>query len=337
MNTLINKFRIFLFPLSFFYWAIINCRNLFYTIGFFVSKRLPVPTISVGNITVGGTGKTPTVIAITQILLEMDRYPCIVSRGYGRKSSGCITVSDGKSLLTSWEEVGDEPFMMAKRLPNVPVVVDERKYRGAQYAIDNFNVDIIILDDAFQHRSVERDLDIVLFNCGDPKEYYRMLPYGRLREPVRSVMRADLILWSRADKNSPPVTVKKAFRFQKEKQIMSGLKVQDNIDLNGLKVFAFCGIGDPDSFYNILEEKGAKILDLIIFPDHHAYSIEEINKLKTKAKSLKATCLVTTEKDWIKLSHWNEAIDFILPIPVNVQWLNNSEKVIFERLKELTV
>ena len=227
--------------------------------------------------------------------------------------------------------------MMAKRLPNVPVVVDEQKYRGAKYAIDNFNVDTIILDDAFQHRSVERDLDIVLFNCRDPKEYYRMLPYGRLREPIRSVMRADLIICSRADKNSPPVPLRKALRLQNQKQIMSGLKVQENIDLTGLKVFAFCGIGDPNSFYNIIEEKGAKILGQTIFPDHHTYSIEEIDKLKTKAKRLKANCLVTTEKDWIKLSHWKEARDFILPIPVNVQWLNNSEKVIYERLKGLTV
>ena len=337
MNTSINKFRIVLYPLSLFYWVVTICRNLFYSVGFFVSKRLPVPTISVGNITIGGTGKTPTVIAIAQILLKMDRHPGIISRGYGRMSSGCITVSDGQKLLTSWEQAGYEPFMIAKRLPNVPVVVDEEKYRGVKHAIDNFDVDTIILDDGFQHRSVERDLDIVLFNSGDPEEYYRMLPYGRLREPIRSVKRADLIIWSRADKNSPPVPIRRALRLNKDDQIMTGLKVHENIDLNGLKVFAFCGIGDPNSFYTTLEEQGAKILDQIIFPDHHAYTIEEIKKLKTRAKKLKANCLVTTEKDWIKLFRWEEVIDFILPITINVQWLKNSEKVIFERLKGLTI
>ncbi|MBF88553.1 MAG: tetraacyldisaccharide 4'-kinase [Candidatus Marinimicrobia bacterium] len=335
MHFLINKFRFIFLPFSFLYWGITISRNFFYSIGFFISKRLTVPTISVGNITIGGTGKTPIVIAIAQLLLKMDRHPGIISRGYGRRSTGCVPVSDGRRLLVPWEEAGDEPFMIAKKLPSVPVVVDEEKYRGANYAIEKFNVDIILLDDAFQHRSVERDLDIVLFNSCDPKEYYRMLPYGRLREPIRSVRRADFIIWSRADQKSPSNSIKKALDVTKYKQIKTGLKVESTTNLKGKKVFAFCGIGDPNSFYKILQEQGAKILELKIFPDHHNYSVGEINNLKMKAEQLKADYIVTSEKDWVKISHWKEDLNLITPIPIKLNWFNNSEQVIIERIKSL--
>lgn len=335
MLGLKDKFRFLLFPFSFFYWGITIWRNLFYSVGFFVSKRLPVSTISVGNITMGGTGKTPTVIALAEILLQMNQRPAIVSRGYGRSTTGCVTVSDGEKILVEWKKAGDEPFLIAKRLPNVPVIVDEEKYRGGMLAIEKFNVNAVIFDDAFQHRAVERDLDIILINSSEPAGHYRMIPYGRLREPTWSVMRADLIIWSRADSSVAPPSIVRKLTPHIRQSVMSGLKTQSTIELNGLKVVAFCGIGDPNSFLGVLEQKGVEVLGFQTFPDHHPYTGEEIKELKTEARRCKADALVTSEKDWVKLPTEAKNSAFIIPVPIEILWLKNGEAILTDVLKRL--
>ena len=138
-----------------------------------------------------------------------------------------------------WNEAGDEAFLMARQLPTVPVIVDEVRYRGAILAMEHFKCDVIILDDAFQHRAVERDLDIVLINSREPQENYKMMPYGRLREPVWSLKRADLVIWSRADQSRPAATVRKWVHQRSLKSLKSGLSMTGTECLKGVKVFFF--------------------------------------------------------------------------------------------------
>ena len=158
-----------LFPLALFYWGMIYWRNLFYRFGFFITRKLPVPVISVGNITAGGTGKTPMVLALAHKLQKEGYRPAILSRGYGRNTKGAQIVSDGKTNFKSWEAVGDEPALMAKNSEGIPILVDENRFRGGMLLFEKFKPDLILLDDGFQHRSLFRDLDIVLINGKDKK------------------------------------------------------------------------------------------------------------------------------------------------------------------------
>ena len=181
-----------LFPLALLYWGIIFWRNLFYNFNFFITHKIKSKVISVGNISLGGTGKTPVVIFLALLLSKTGRKVAILSRGYGRATKGLFLVSKGDGLiLCSWEDCGDEPYMMAQKLPNLPILVDENRYRGSLYLEKNFNPDIIIMDDGFQHRALHRDLDIVLVNGGDNINNHRLLPYGillsliHISEPTR--------------------------------------------------------------------------------------------------------------------------------------------------------
>ncbi|MBT7514428.1 MAG: tetraacyldisaccharide 4'-kinase, partial [Candidatus Marinimicrobia bacterium] len=178
-----------LFPLAMFYWGLVYWRSLFYKYGFFVSRRLPCSVISIGNITVGGTGKTPTVIFLAEYLKGKGKRVAVLSRGYGRATKGTLMVSDGNGPNVSWEKSGDEPFLMAKKLNQIPVVVDEDRFRGGMFIMQKFNPDIILLDDAFQHRAIERDLDLILVNSGDKSFDHKLLPYGLLREPWMNINR----------------------------------------------------------------------------------------------------------------------------------------------------
>ena len=174
-----------LFPLAIIYRLIVFWRNVLYNYNFFISRKLPAKIISVGNITTGGTGKTPAVIFLTKHFLQKQQKVAILSRGYGRKTAGTQEVTNGKAIHGDWLNFGDEPCLMAKKLPGVPIVVDENRYRGGLYITEKFRPDIIILDDAFQHRALERDVDIVLVNGQDQKSTHKMFPYGLLREPIK--------------------------------------------------------------------------------------------------------------------------------------------------------
>lgn len=335
MLGLTDRFRHLLFPVALFYWGLTVWRNLFYSIGFFVSHRLPIPVISVGNITMGGTGKTPMVVAIAQMLEEMGKRPAIISRGYKRETSGTVTVSDGDAVLVSWQEAGDEPFLMAKHLPSVPVIVDEVRYRGGVAAIEKFNPDVLILDDAFQHRAIERDLDIVLLNSREPPEHYKMIPYGRLREPVWALRRAHMVIWSRADHQRPAPPVRKWVRQHGVLSLKSGMTVRAVSLFEGKRVFAFCGIGDPGSFRTLLAQLNVEVLGLQAFPDHHVYQTHEVDRLVEERKAVGADHLVTTEKDWVKLPPQHKEGGFIRPIPMDMVFFNDDEKVLKRALGKL--
>lgn len=336
-----------MFPLALFYWGTIFWRNLFYTIGFFVTRRLPVPVISVGNLSVGGTGKTSMVIYLAEKLKMRGVEPVILSRGYRRKTSGTVVVSDRDRVIVPWEEAGDEPYFMAKALSGVPVVVDEVRYRGGLAAIEKFSPDIILLDDAFQHRSLDRDVDIVLLNSNDPPDTYKLLPYGKLREPWVHLRRADLIFWTKVNLKMPHPTLRSKALQAKVPTFYSRAEpggfmrdVEGNVlpleRVRGEKILAFCGIGDPGSFQRLLQSVGMDVSDFVVLEDHHVYSAEEATALMEKAKACGAHLMVTTDKDIFKVAQWTGeniplyslGIDFI-PSPEGEQalWKRITERL----------
>ena len=212
MNT---WFHYLLFPFSVLYRFIILFRNFCYDKKLIKTNHLPCDVISIGNISFGGTGKTPTVLYLCRMLQENKKNDiAILSRGYKRKTSGTVLVSSGDGPLKNWQAVGDEPFMMAQKTKNIPIVVDSNRYRGGKFLIKNFNSKIIILDDGFQHRSLSRNLDIVLINGGTKPSDYSFLTTNFIRETWSSLKRADTIILTKKKPN--PLLIKKI----KEKKLL---------------------------------------------------------------------------------------------------------------------
>ena len=182
-----------LLPFSWLFRVGVRLRNMAFDHAWLITRELPCPVISVGNLTVGGTGKTPMVIYLAEKIQKMGFKPAILSRGYRRKGKGTTIVSDGRKPPLDYTESGDEPALMAQRLPKIPIVVDEIRFRGGTHLVRKFDPDVVILDDGFQHRWLHRDLDIVLMDAASPFSDGKMLPAGRLREPPKNLKRADLV------------------------------------------------------------------------------------------------------------------------------------------------
>jgi len=308
-----------LFPLALFYWGLIYWRNLFYKYGFFVSRRLPCFVISIGNITAGGTGKTPMVIHLAHFFQQQGKRVAVLSRGYGRESTGTVLVSDGNSIQTSWRNAGDEPYLIAKKLPAIPVVVDEDRFRGGQYLMHHFNPDIILLDDGFQHRGLARDLDLVLVNSGDTKYDHKLLPYGMLREPWQHILRSDALILTKTNLNRVAPFLKRKLKETKQPVFQSTIDVSQSsmspTTLNSLEntsCFIFSAIGDSYSFSKSVKSIGCNIVGERSFPDHFHYSESSLNELNQALLNSDADVGITTEKDWVKI----ESYSFSKPIVV---------------------
>ena len=299
-----------LFPLAMFYWGLVYWRSLFYKYGFFVSRRLPCSVISIGNITVGGTGKTPTVIFLAEYLKGKGKRVAVLSRGYGRATKGTLMVSDGNGPNVSWEKSGDEPFLMAKKLNQIPVVVDEDRFRGGMFIMQKFNPDIILLDDAFQHRAIERDLDLILVNSGDKSFDHKLLPYGLLREPWMNINRGDAVILTKTNLKKPkPFLIRKI----KESRLpilhstthasLSTLSPEKPDSIKRKKVFIVSAIGDSSGFIQTVKNLGCDIVGEKIFPDHFKYSQSDWKN--TESLSAQVDYIITTEKDWVKIEHFS--------------------------------
>ena len=307
-----DRLRFFLWPVAMLYHALVWWRNLYYRVGFFVSKRVPVPVVSVGNLTVGGTGKTPAVIFLAKHLRQMGYRPGILSRGYGRKSSGTVMVSDGVNILATYPQSGDEPALMAQRLREVPVVVDENRYRGAEALISQAHPDVIILDDGFQHRGLARECDLVLMDAGMLPRDYHMFPFGRLREPISAIKRSRAVIWTRTQRYKRPDAVAKKVSRMGLPEIASSMSTEPELidlatggrvassTLKGREIVAFCGLAQPRQFYHSLRDVGIEPDRVRYFHDHHDYSpadFKELSQLLSRADGV----MITTEKDAVKL------------------------------------
>ena len=309
MNIILN---IILFPLFIIYILITTIRNYLYDINLFESTKLPCKIISVGNITVGGTGKTPAVIAIAKFLQQQNESVAVLSRGYGRESTGTQLVTDGEVNLANWRNVGDEPTLMAKYLSNIPIVVDENRIRGGNYLINKYNPEIIILDDGFQHRKIHRDVDIVLVNSNTSNFKNRIFGFGNFREPWKSLKRAHIIFLTKSDFITPSsklLAKLKAIHLPLFKtDIISSSYLLDqknnkiNINnFNGKTALLFSGVGDPESFKKTVQSLNVSILGSINFRDHNNYSRSNIQKIRGKFIDSGADIILTTEKDFLKI------------------------------------
>ena len=302
--------ELFLRVASFLYHPVIVLRNQLYDLGLLRSEKLPCKVISVGNITVGGTGKTPMVIYLAHLLQSQGYHPAVLSRGYKGKAKAPINiVSDGKRLLMKPEECGDEPFLIAKTLIGMPVLTGSKRSLTGRLAIEQYGADVLILDDAFQHRQLARDIDIVLVNASNPLGNGHLLPAGPLRESYRSLQRADLVVRTGTGSVIKQVTHKKPeFRaFHKTDAIFNAATGREYplSEISGTRIFAFAGIAHPEAFRETVEETAGQVSGFLSFPDHHVYSRDDLREIQQKAKEVHADVILTTEKDGVKLTPYH--------------------------------
>jgi tetraacyldisaccharide 4'-kinase len=331
-----------LFLLSFVYRAVVRLRLLAYSRGLFRSRRLPIPVISVGNITIGGTGKTPAVILIAGILRSRGKRPVILSRGYGRKDESSIEAAVGPGA--DCERIGDEPALMAARLKDIPVVVGRDRLAAGREALDRYRPDVAVLDDGFQHLRLARDLDIVLIDGADPFGSGKLFPAGILREPLRELRRADAVVITRSDRAKDLGQVRELIRectaapVFTSRHAPAGLadlrsgEVRQVASLRGAPVFAFAGIARPEGFFALLAEQGALVKGSASYADHHRYTMDDLASLYRRSADSGAVMLVTTEKDGIKLRDMQPEGIWALRIEMEVLEKDAWEEVLLRRL-----
>lgn len=306
-----HPFLITMLPLSILYGMMVALRNHLYDRGILKQVKLPHPVISIGNITAGGTGKTPMTVLTANGLKARGFRPAVLSRGYGGnlKTSGNI-VSDGTNILLGPDAAGDEPVLIAAAAPGIPVLTGPDRYVSGQSAIEKFGADVLILDDAFQHRRLFRNVNIVLLDEDKPFGNGHLLPAGPLRELPAALNRADVIVATgisrggKKRKNPALPDIMPVFRARY--QPLDIIQGKDNHilppgALQGKKIYAFTGIAAPDKFCATLEELGATIIKFLAFPDHYFYKQDDVQAITGEAKALDAEMVITTEKDGVKL------------------------------------
>jgi len=315
MNIFENKFlQICLLPLSYLYQFIVCIRNKFYDWQLFRSYKINCRVICVGNITVGGTGKTPVVEYLVRYLQNTCKLKvAILSRGYKRQSSGTVIVSDGNNLLVDSQQAGDEPYLLAKKLKTVPIIVDGDRVRGGNIAVEQFQPDIIILDDGFQHRRLVRDQNIVVVNAHAGFGNQRLLPAGPLREPLKALNRAHLLWihqitaaknWPEIRKQLSTVCSKPMIFSDYEPKYLIEIPAEKtyNLDLlQGQRILAFSGIANPSRFKSTLQGLNVDWVHLLAFPDHYQYNLNDLGRIQQLADQIQAHYVVTTEKDFVRL------------------------------------
>lgn len=305
--------------LSAIYGKIMTLRNALYDMGVFDTFDLGARVISVGNITTGGTGKTPLVAYIAEVLAARGERVCILTRGYGRANSRQrVLVSDGEHVLADPTTGGDEPVELAyKLLGKAIVIADADRVSAGEWALRKFGVTVFVLDDGFQHRKVRRDLDIVCIDATNPCDKGRMLPFGRLREPLRGLARADAIVITRSDlaggvtdlksrlvKWNPIATIFEA------KNIISAVTAVEEFHAKTQRTqkektkapaLAFCAVGNPANFFETLKLSGVEPAAAKSYKDHHRYTPGDVREIEASARSHGAEILLTTAKDAVKI------------------------------------
>jgi tetraacyldisaccharide 4'-kinase len=312
----------FLLPLSAVFRAGVALRQAGYQHGWLPSHRLARPVVSVGNLTVGGTGKTPLVVYIAGLLIRRGWTPSILTRGYGRGSKAeTIVVPPEVGRRADPCEIGDEPALLARALPEVPLVIGANRFRGGRAAEERFAVGAHLLDDGFQHRALARDVDIVVLDATQPLSNWQLLPAGRQREPVSALRRAHMVVITRTDvapaaplqalaaRTSPAL---KVFLARTELcgwvDALSGAAVSPAA-IESKPVAVFCGLGNPRAFFADVRRWGFRPVLEKAFPDHHVYTEAEIGQLAAEARRHGAGALLTTQKDAVKFhSDWQPQV-----------------------------
>lgn len=337
----------------FVYSFVISIRNSLFNNGIFKQKKVDASVISIGNLTVGGSGKTPLVIYVTNLLKEKFQVG-VISRGYGRSSSGYLQVSDKEKIVVDVQDSGDEMYLIADEC-KVPTAVSEKRVEGAKRILSNENLDILVLDDAYQHRWIDRDLDILIFDqrfmhkVG--KQEQQLLPLGIMREPFSAINRADIVIINSkfSEKKEIPEKLKKHFEGKRiffahyKNSGIYDLKTHKHYLLNefkGQKSLVVCGIARPYSFLNILEKSGINIDNKMIFPDHKDYNGKEVQQIRKKFYDTNSFDVLTTQKDAVKLTHFSKELDdidiFYLKIDLVIENSEEFNQLILNRLANKT-
>jgi tetraacyldisaccharide 4'-kinase len=309
-------------PLGLLYGAAMRARASLYERRVFRTHKIGKPVISIGNLTTGGTGKTPLVAAIAQHLANKGRRVCILTRGYSRENPGRrVVVSDGNQILTDVRQTGDEPLMLAEQLKGkAAVICDADRVSAAHFAEEKLASDVFILDDGFQNLRIERDVNVLAIDATNPWGNKHVLPAGILREPVKALRRADCVVLTRTDQSieadllkqiekvtSAPVLSSRMV-ISEIRSIRSAGAVQTKSLVAGQPVAAFCAVGNPQAFFGLLPAD-FDLSGTIAFRDHHQFTQSDIDRVTRVAIAHGAQALVTTAKDEVKL----RALRFDLP------------------------
>lgn len=327
--------RTLMWPLSVVYRAGLWLYLGVYALGLRKRWRLGVPVVSVGNLTFGGTGKTPVVQAICRMLRERGLRVVILSRGHGGSARGVVVVSDGDSILSDSSEAGDEPVLLARTLPGVPVVVGKDRRESGRLACERFAPDVILLDDGLQYWQLHRDLDIVVLDARRPFGSGLVMPAGDLREPVSGLRRAGVVLLSDSggmvdaefaglEKRVRPLTREAlVLRCARRPSSVRKARSDEEMGLEWLRrrrVAAFCGIGRPASFVEMLESLDAAIVGVLMFPDHHRYTAADLALIEDERNRGGAEAVITTEKDLARLGGNASVRDlYVLGIELDIE------------------
>lgn len=334
-------------PFSLVYGAVVMLRNRLFDHGFIKQEKLPVRVISIGNITVGGTGKTPMVIRLADMLKDHGFRPAVLSRGYGGKAKSPVNVvSKGSQVLMPHQDAGDEPVLIAKSLAEVPILTGPRRVVTGAWALQNLDVDVLILDDGMQHRRLFRDINIVLCNIVNPLGNEWVLPAGPLREPKTALKRADILIAvgthddiARRSFTIPLKIDAPLFKcYYRPRYFLYGSREEEfPLELvRGKKVLAFCGIGNPSAFLHTIRALGADIAVFMPFADHHRYRFRDASLISSKARLHGAQLIVTTEKDKVKIQEFDFMLSDVYALRVEMEFLEGQDdfmRLIIEKLK----
>jgi len=306
----------------------VRLRVAAYETNYLKSKQLNSTVISVGNITHGGTGKTPMVEYVARYLKEEGHPVAILTRGYGRKSAGRLVLNSpgnrsessnqdesANSSRRDYTQYGDEPLMLARALADVPVIIDKDRYEGGLWAERQFGSEVLILDDGYQHLRLARRLNLLLLDATDPFGGFEMAPFGRLREPLYGIKRADAVIITRADRPFDQAQLLSIIKYFCGDRVpvmyvyseITHLRhtatdtIYEASDFAGWNMVAMCGIGNPKVFSEDILQKGINITEERFFPDHHTYTQEDLDQVAAQAQRLGADAIVTTEKDAVRI------------------------------------
>tara|TARA_B100000315_G_C14594521_1_gene597944 strand:+ start:3774 stop:4868 length:1095 start_codon:yes stop_codon:yes gene_type:complete len=332
-GTLSPALDLLLAPLAFVYGVGGRFRAGLYRLGFLKTRSLSCPVISVGNLTLGGTGKTPMVIALAHWLHGQGKQVGVVSRGYGRDDgSQTVLVSDGNKILVDSQKAGDEPLLIATRCPGIPVIVGNNRYVAGTQLLRQFSCDVLILDDGFQHLALKRDANLLLVDAKLPFGNGHLLPRGPLREPSTCIDRATALIVTRA--SSPDDNVFAKFGISVSDEIPVGIsqfflrgflnlrtgKFLSPENIRGKRCIAFCGIANPNSFSTMLEGAGVMVQEFLSFPDHWRYTEEDLQTIWDTTKGCSPKLVITTEKDAVKIGQQFPVSVEVIAASLELRW-----------------
>ena len=332
-------------PLSLLYGAVTRTRLSLYRRGTFQTTKLDRPVISIGNITTGGTGKTPLVEYVARMIAAEGKKVCILTRGYGRKDPHLqVIVSDGYDVLASPSEAGDEPYLLATKLVGQAAVISSAdRIAAGEEAIKDFGTEVFVLDDGFQHLRLARDLNIVCVDATNPWGGGRLLPYGRLRESLDGMSRADCVVLTRCDQVESVEALRAEVRelieerpiFESRMRPVRAASLKNGPETIALpeRVGGFCAVGNPASFFKSLRDLGYEVGLERAFADHHVYTAGDIEQLNQLATQTGSSALITTAKDAVKLKGMAFAVPcYVLEIEVVIDEADAFQKVVLDRI-----